>query len=150
CAKTRTIQRRTRCICRDSTSGTVERRRPYNWRSIFSSKRCVATRIMHVRIPAFVWPIWCCPSTATYRLMQLGPRPSTRQTALAIDETLAEAHAVLGLASTYVFKNAAAERSFATALSLDSNCATAHFWHALLLGHLGRHDEAISEVRLAH
>jgi tetratricopeptide (TPR) repeat protein len=70
--------------------------------------------------------------------------------ALAIDSALAEAHAVLGLANAYVFKNRLAERSFETALSLDSNCATVHFWHALLLGHLGRHDEAISEVRLAH
>jgi TolB-like protein/Tfp pilus assembly protein PilF len=70
--------------------------------------------------------------------------------ALAIDSTLAEAHAVLGLANAYVFKNALAERSFAKALSLDPDCATAHFWYALLLGHLGRHDEAIRAVRLAH
>jgi DNA-binding SARP family transcriptional activator/tetratricopeptide (TPR) repeat protein len=70
--------------------------------------------------------------------------------ALAIDSTLAEAHAVLGLAHAYVFENALAERSFAEALRLDPHCATARFWHALLLGHLGRHDEAIREVRLAH
>jgi serine/threonine-protein kinase len=70
--------------------------------------------------------------------------------ALAIDDTVAEAHAVLGLANAYVFKNALAERFFLKALSLDSNCATAHFWYALLLGHLGRHDEAIREARFAH
>ena len=70
--------------------------------------------------------------------------------ALAINSTLAEAHAVLGLANTYLFKNALAEHSFLKALSLDPTCATAHFWYALLLGHLGRHDEAIREVRLAH
>jgi serine/threonine-protein kinase len=72
------------------------------------------------------------------------------QRALAIDTTLAEAHAALSLADAYEFKNAQAERSFATALSLDPNCATAHFWHALLLGHLGHHDEAIRNARLAH
>ena len=70
--------------------------------------------------------------------------------ALAINSALAEAHAVLGLANAYLFKNALAERSFSKALSLDPTCATAHFWYALLLGHLGRHDEAIREVRLAH
>jgi TolB-like protein/Tfp pilus assembly protein PilF len=70
--------------------------------------------------------------------------------ALAIDGTLAEAHTVLGLTSAYVFKNISAERSFDTALSLDANCATGHFWYAILLGHLGRHDEAIREVRVAH
>lgn len=57
---------------------------------------------------------------------------------------------LLASQNTYVFKNAAAERWFATAMKLDSTCATAHFWHALLLGHLGRHDEAIRKVRLAH
>jgi len=72
------------------------------------------------------------------------------QRALAIDDTLAEPHAALGLAYTYEFKNALAEASFRRALSLDADCATARFWYALLLGHLGRHDEAIREVRLAH
>jgi serine/threonine-protein kinase len=70
--------------------------------------------------------------------------------ALTIDSTLAEGHTVLGLANAYVFRNALAERSFAKALSLDSNFATAHFWHALLLGHLGYHDEAIREARRAY
>jgi len=70
--------------------------------------------------------------------------------ALSIDGTLAEAHAALGLAYTYEFKNALAEQSFTAALAFDPDCATAHFWYALLLGHLGRHDEAIREVRLAH
>ena len=70
--------------------------------------------------------------------------------ALAIDSTLAEAHAVLGLANAYMFRNALAEKSFAKALALDSTFATAHFWHALLLGHLGRHEDAIREARRAH
>jgi len=70
--------------------------------------------------------------------------------ALAIDSALPEAHTVLGLANAYVFKNTLAEQSFATALRLDPTFATAHFWHALLLGHLGSHDEAIREVQRAH
>jgi DNA-binding SARP family transcriptional activator/TolB-like protein/Tfp pilus assembly protein PilF len=70
--------------------------------------------------------------------------------ALAIDSTLAEGHTVLGLANAYMYKNALAEQSFATALTLDSTFATGHFWHSMLLGHLGRHDEAIREVERAH
>jgi serine/threonine-protein kinase len=70
--------------------------------------------------------------------------------ALSIDSTLAEAHTTLGFANMYAFKNALAERSFATALGLDANYATAHFWYGAFLGHLGRHDEAIRELRLAY
>jgi eukaryotic-like serine/threonine-protein kinase len=69
--------------------------------------------------------------------------------AIAIDSTLSEPHAVLGWASAAVFDNAAAERSFANALRLDSSFATAHFWHAVLLGHLGRGDESIREAKRA-
>jgi len=65
--------------------------------------------------------------------------------ALAIDSTLPEAHAVLGYASTAIFENAAAERSFGTALSLDSSFATAHFWRSNLLSHVGRDNEARRE-----
>ena len=67
----------------------------------------------------------------------------------ALDSTLAEPHAVLGYASAMRFENTAAERSFGNALRLDSNFATAHYWHALLLGHLGRHEASMREGRRA-
>ena len=70
--------------------------------------------------------------------------------ALAIDSTLPEAHSALALASAYNFDNVNAERAFARSLALDSTLATTHFWHALLLGHLGRADEAIRESQRAH
>jgi serine/threonine-protein kinase len=70
--------------------------------------------------------------------------------ALSIDSALAEAHITLGFTHMHVLNNALAERSFATAIDLDGNHATAHFWYGAFLGHLGRHDEAIREVRLAH
>jgi len=70
--------------------------------------------------------------------------------ALSIDSTLAEAHTALGMTNMYAFKNALAERAFAAALGLDANYATAHFWYGAFLGHLGRHDEAIREVRAAY
>jgi serine/threonine-protein kinase len=69
--------------------------------------------------------------------------------ALLKDTALAEAHAVLGYAKAATFENAAAERSFARALSLDSSLATTHFWHALLLGHIGAATESIRELQRA-
>ena len=70
--------------------------------------------------------------------------------ALAIDSTLPEAHSALGLAYAYDYDNANAERAFARSLALDSTFATTHFWHALLLGHVGRFDEAIRASQHAH
>lgn len=69
--------------------------------------------------------------------------------AFALDSTLPEAHAVLGYAHAAVFENAAAESSFARALSLDSSFAQTHFWHAVLLDHIGRVDDAIRESQQA-
>jgi TolB-like protein/tRNA A-37 threonylcarbamoyl transferase component Bud32 len=69
--------------------------------------------------------------------------------ALALDNTLAQPYAVLGYASATRFENAVAERSLATAVRLDSNFATAHYWHSLLLGHLGRDEASMSEGRRA-
>jgi tetratricopeptide (TPR) repeat protein len=66
--------------------------------------------------------------------------------ALARDSTLPEAHAVLGFAHAINFENAAAEGEFATALRFDSSFATGHFWHSLLLGHVGRSDEGLREA----
>jgi serine/threonine-protein kinase len=70
--------------------------------------------------------------------------------AIAIDSTLPEAHVVLGYANAATFQNSVAERAFERALSLDSNLATTHFWHALLLGHTGRADESVRELQRAH
>jgi len=69
--------------------------------------------------------------------------------AIAIDSTLAEAYTVLGYASALSFENAAAERSFAKALGHDSSFATAHYWHSLLLSHIGRDDDAVREAQRA-
>jgi serine/threonine-protein kinase len=69
--------------------------------------------------------------------------------ALDLDSTLSEPHTVLGYANSLIFENAAAERSFAKALRLDSTFATAHFWHSLLLGHVSRDEESMHEARQA-
>ena len=67
--------------------------------------------------------------------------------ALAIDESLAEAHATMALiANNYDWNWPTAEREFQRALTLDPNYATAHHWYAEHLIFVGRHDEAIKEI----
>jgi tetratricopeptide (TPR) repeat protein len=71
--------------------------------------------------------------------------------ALALDSTLGEAHASLGLITAAYDRNwAAAEARFRRALALSPNSVYAHMWYAtFVLTPLGRHDEAIAEMRKA-
>jgi TolB-like protein/Tfp pilus assembly protein PilF len=70
--------------------------------------------------------------------------------ALALDESLAEAHAALGYAATtYGWEWVAAEKAFERAIALDPGYATAHFWYAVFLAARGRPERAISEVKQA-
>ncbi len=70
--------------------------------------------------------------------------------ALDLDETLADAHASLGLlAMNYDWDWAAAEREFKRAIELDPNYATAHHWYGEFLAWMGRFDEAIDEITRA-
>jgi serine/threonine protein kinase len=71
------------------------------------------------------------------------------QKALALDDTLASAHAVLGGVSGALFEWEAAEREFRRGLELNPNDGTTHNWYALLLMQLGRFDEAIAEAKRA-
>ena len=68
------------------------------------------------------------------------------QKALAIDDSLAEAHASLSFSLVWFdWDWAAAERESQRAITLNPNSAMAHFSHAHLLSDLGRHDEAVAE-----
>jgi serine/threonine-protein kinase len=70
--------------------------------------------------------------------------------ALALDETLAEAHTALGLVERdYDHDWASAEREFKRALELDPGYATAHQWYAEYLTAVGRFDDALAEIKLA-
>jgi TolB-like protein/DNA-binding winged helix-turn-helix (wHTH) protein/Tfp pilus assembly protein PilF len=70
--------------------------------------------------------------------------------ALAIDDTLAEAHTSLGLIkATTENDEAAIEREYKRAIELNPNYATAHHWYALHLNDVYRFDEAIAEIRRA-
>ena len=70
--------------------------------------------------------------------------------ALAIDDTLAEAHATLGhIKFQYDRDWADAEKEFKRAIKLNPNYASAHHLYALCLMWMGRQDEALNEVRRA-
>ena len=72
------------------------------------------------------------------------------QKALAIDDSLAEAHASLSFSLVWFdWDWAAAERESQRAISLNPNSAMAHFSHAHLLSDLGRHDEAVADAMRA-
>ena len=70
--------------------------------------------------------------------------------ALAIDETLAEAHTSLGrVLQVYDWNWAGAEKEFKRALELNPRYAVAHQWYGGYLERTGRLNEAISERKLA-
>jgi TolB-like protein/Flp pilus assembly protein TadD len=70
--------------------------------------------------------------------------------ALDLDDTLAEAHnALAAVKADYDWDWPGAESEFRRAIELNPGYATAHQWYAELLSQLGRHEEALSEIKLA-
>ncbi|HEV2862651.1 MAG TPA: protein kinase [Pyrinomonadaceae bacterium] len=70
--------------------------------------------------------------------------------ALAIDDSLAEAHTSRAFVRmAYEWKWAEAEQDFRRALELNPNYATAHQWYASYLLQVGRFGEALSEIKQA-
>src|SRR6185312_6060947 len=70
--------------------------------------------------------------------------------AIAIDESLAEAHASLALIKTkYELDDRGAETEFKRAIELNPNYATAHHWYSDYLGMSGREAEAMREIKIA-
>jgi len=71
--------------------------------------------------------------------------------ALALDTTLAEAHAVLGMiAGEYKWDWAVGEKQYLQAIELNPSYPTAHQWYAGHLSYFGRFDEALLEIQRAH
>ena len=78
------------------------------------------------------------------------PAKDAAETALELDETLAEAHNSLAAARHhYGWDWAGAEQEFKRALELDPNCSVAHQWYGALLALMRRYEEAIIEVKRA-
>src|SRR6202011_1158237 len=71
------------------------------------------------------------------------------QKALALDDTLAEAHAVLAGADKDLWEWDAAEREFRRTLELNPNSGSAHQWYGLYLSGMGRAAEALTQFKSA-
>jgi serine/threonine protein kinase/TolB-like protein/Tfp pilus assembly protein PilF len=72
------------------------------------------------------------------------------QQALQLDNTLAEAHASLGLVKAfYEWDWAGAEGEYRRAIELNPGYASAHHWYGWYLALMGRLNEAIAEVKQA-
>ncbi len=72
------------------------------------------------------------------------------QRALDLDESLAEAHASLAvIKSDYEWDWEGAEREFKRAIELKPGYARARQWYAIHLAILGRHQEALHEIKRA-
>jgi TolB-like protein/DNA-binding winged helix-turn-helix (wHTH) protein/Flp pilus assembly protein TadD len=70
--------------------------------------------------------------------------------ALALDESLGEAHASVGLrAMNFEWDWARAEQEFKRAIELNPNYATAHQWYGEFFADMGRPDEAIFQIKRA-
>jgi serine/threonine protein kinase/Tfp pilus assembly protein PilF len=81
---------------------------------------------------------------------EAGPKARVAaEKALAIDDSLAEAHASLAGAHWSMLQFAAAEKEFQRALELNPNYANAQHWYGLFLSWDARHSEGISHLRRA-
>ena len=70
--------------------------------------------------------------------------------AIALDDSLAEAHVSLAMVrESYDWDWAGAEQEFKRAIELNPNYATAHQWYGLFLASMGRFTEAEAQVRRA-
>jgi len=82
---------------------------------------------------------------------EVGPRAKAAALkAVEIDDSLAEAHAVLASNMlAYEWAWSAAEKQFKRALELDPNSADTYWMYAHLHSNLGRHREALAEIERA-
>jgi tetratricopeptide (TPR) repeat protein len=86
----------------------------------------------------------------------LPPKPAFEEAkkatdkALAIDDTLAEAHASLGfLKEYYEWDWAGADKEYKKAINLNPNYATAHQWYGMYFMKLGENEKATRELKRA-
>jgi TolB-like protein/DNA-binding winged helix-turn-helix (wHTH) protein/lipoprotein NlpI len=71
--------------------------------------------------------------------------------ALTLDDTLGEAHATLGhIHFLWDWDWPAAEREYRRGLELDAGNSLSHLQYSIFLSAMGRHDEALAEMKEAH
>jgi TolB-like protein/DNA-binding winged helix-turn-helix (wHTH) protein len=95
----------------------------------------------------------CYMLTGLYGQLQpaIDEAQKAAEQALALDDTLADAHTSLGAYKVlHDFDLKSAEQEFRRALELDPNSSQAHHWYGnLMLDPAGRVDEAIAEIQRA-
>ncbi len=69
--------------------------------------------------------------------------------AIEIDETLSEGYTALGASDFWLWDWIAAESNYKRALELNPNSADVHLFYAHFLSNMGRHTEALNEIKLA-
>lgn len=69
--------------------------------------------------------------------------------AVHLDETIADAHGVLGFVNTIYLDLDSAEREYNRALQLNPNGATLHHWYSFVLWDTNRREEALAELERA-
>jgi serine/threonine-protein kinase len=75
---------------------------------------------------------------------------SAARKALQLDDSLAQAHASLGITEwTYQWNSTRSAAEFARAIELDPSYAVAREWYAVILGHMGRFAEALEQMQRA-
>lgn len=80
----------------------------------------------------------------------MGKAKTAAQQAIAIDDTLSEAHTSLAMLHFwYDWDWTKAESEFKRAIGLNRNYPTAHHWYAIYLSSMRRHDEAVVQIDLA-
>ena len=85
-----------------------------------------------------------------YNLSGSAEGKKAAEKAVALDDSLAEAHTSLAYArQNFDWDFAGAEREFRHALELNPSYAIAHQWYATFLNDMGRHQEAIAEIERA-
>jgi TolB-like protein/DNA-binding winged helix-turn-helix (wHTH) protein/Tfp pilus assembly protein PilF len=90
------------------------------------------------------------PTTAITRRDAMEKARASARKALAIDDSLAEAHTSLAFVYWHYDWNwPAAEKEFQRALQLNPSYATTHHWYAFYLVSRGRMDQALEEMRRA-
>ena len=78
------------------------------------------------------------------------PRARTAaESAIDLDETLADGQYALANLMTYGWEWTEAERRYKRSIELNPNLALAHRWYASYLRLMGRHDQAIAEITRA-
>jgi serine/threonine protein kinase/Flp pilus assembly protein TadD len=90
------------------------------------------------------------PMYGEYRMRKALPEANAAVSrALAIDDTLAEAHTALALIKEVEWDFPGAETEYRRAIELNPNYPTAHQWYSGILERLGRLDESLIEMKRA-